>query len=107
MMYMNQYQTQAKKTAVFPDHVKLPYLSLGLMNEAGEAGGNVKKYLRGDYNDTVLKSKLRGELGDVLWYLTMLADAVGVTLEDVAAENLRKLYDRKNRGVLQGDGDTR
>jgi NTP pyrophosphatase (non-canonical NTP hydrolase) len=107
MMYFNEYTTQAIKTAVFPQRCALEYLTLGLMNEAGEVGGKVKKMLRGDYDEDKLRDMLQGELGDVLWYLAVLTQQAGLTLEDVAKANLEKLMDRKDRGVLKGNGDNR
>ncbi|WP_422048080.1 nucleoside triphosphate pyrophosphohydrolase family protein [Shimia sp.] len=107
MMYFNQYTTQAKKTAVFPKHTALEYLTLGLASEAGEVAGKVKKHLRGDYGRAEMQEKVKCELGGVLWYLAMLADEAGTTLEDCAVYNLKQLMDRQDRGVLKGDGDHR
>ena len=43
MITANHYQTQAKKTAIFPANKALEYLSLGLAGEAGEVANKVKK----------------------------------------------------------------
>lgn len=106
-MNFDNYQSAAKLTAVYPKDVAIAYLSLGLGNEAGEAQGKIKKYLRGDYDMAALKEKLEGELGDVLWYLAVLADAMGLSLDQIAQANIAKLHDRAVRGKLKGDGDTR
>lgn len=106
-MNFDNYQSAAKLTAVYPKDVALAYLSLGLGNEAGEAQGKIKKYLRGDYDMEALKEKLEGELGDVLWYLAVLADSMGLSLDTIAQANIAKLHDRAARGKLKGDGDTR
>jgi len=106
-MYLNQYATQARLTAVYPQDKALEYLTLGLMNEAGEVGGKVKKHLRGDFDEAKLREVLKGELGDVLWYLAVLCEEAGTTLHDVADANLQKLFDRQKRNVLKGDGDNR
>jgi hypothetical protein len=37
--------------------------------------------------------------------LAVLAETLGVPLEEVAQENRAKLASRKERGVLQGEGD--
>lgn len=92
------------KTAVFPQEYYLIYPALGLVNEAGEYAGKVKKILRGDTNTTEAAA---AELGDVLWYLAACAEALGVDLADVAHQNLTKLADRAARGVLKGSGDNR
>ena len=47
------------------------------------------------------------ELGDVLWYISTLADDLGVTLEEVAKANIEKLQSRMERNKIKGDGDNR
>lgn len=85
------------------------YPTLGLVNEAGEFAGKIKKIFRdknGEFSDED-KEALKGELGDVLWYLTQICTNLGFTLEDVAEENLDKLFSRLERGKIQGSGDNR
>lgn len=103
-MNLSHYQKKAMETAVFPKEYYLIYPALGLVNEAGEYAGKVKKILRGDTNTTEAAA---AELGDVLWYLAACAEALGVDLSDVAQQNLDKLADRAARGVLKGSGDNR
>ena len=47
------------------------------------------------------------ELGDVLWYVAVLADYLDLSLDDIATANLAKLASRQERGVLGGNGDNR
>ncbi len=47
------------------------------------------------------------ELGDVLWYVAQLASELDLDLEEIAQENLEKLFSRQRRGVLAGSGDER
>jgi len=47
------------------------------------------------------------ELGDVLWYVAQLASELGLELDEIAAQNLEKLFSRQERGVLSGSGDDR
>lgn len=47
------------------------------------------------------------ELGDVLWYLSVIAKYIGLTLEEVAQLNIDKLSSRKERNVIHGSGDNR
>tara|TARA_R100001594_G_scaffold118469_1_gene153788 strand:+ start:296 stop:454 length:159 start_codon:yes stop_codon:yes gene_type:complete len=47
------------------------------------------------------------ELGDVLFYVTALANHIGSDLETVAIHNIVKLQDRKSRNKIQGSGDDR
>lgn len=85
------------------------YLTMGLTSEAGEVAGKVKKALR-DHEGRIDQQRslaIADELGDVLWYVARLADELGWDLNQVARNNLTKLADRKQRGVIQGDGDKR
>lgn len=100
---LDSYQHEALKTAVFPHNKALEYLTLGLVSEAGEVAGKVKKHIR----DRASLDALTAELGDVLWYVAVLADYLGSDLSDVANANLTKLRDRQSRGALGGDGDDR
>ena len=47
------------------------------------------------------------ELGDVMFYIAMIADDIDYTLSEIADMNLEKLADRKARGHLRGSGDNR
>jgi NTP pyrophosphatase (non-canonical NTP hydrolase) len=109
-MNFNDYQTQSRKTAKYPaiGHPVI-YPTLGLTNEAGEVAGKIKKIFRdkGGVIGEAERDALKGELGDVLWYLTQLCTELDLSLEDVAAHNLEKLFSRMERGKISGDGDNR
>ena len=104
------YENLAGQTAIFPKDRALEYLALGMTSEAGEVAGKVKKLIR-DGEDVegfeMKKLAIASEIGDVLWYCAMMAKEVGVPLNTIMQENLRKLHDRKERGTLQGSGDDR
>lgn len=107
---LKQYQQQAKTTyAIEETHSQrsIAYTSLGLAGEAGEIANKVKKILRGDYAADDIRDDLSKELGDVLWYVAMVAEAFDLSLEDIADANLQKLASRQERGVIQGSGDDR
>lgn len=110
-MKFEEYQKKALNTALFPEKYKVIYAAMGLGSEAGEVLGKVKKWLRGDDGDGGMseerKLALRNELGDVLWYLAVLARDLGLSLDDIAKMNIEKLKSRKDRRVLRGDGDKR
>jgi len=55
----------------------------------------------------IKKLAIASEIGDVLWYCAMMAKEVGVPLNTIMQENLRKLLSRKERGTLSGSGDER
>ncbi len=82
---------------------------LGLVGEAGETAEKFKKIFRdkeGRLSEED-KKEIAKELGDVLWYINALCCYMGLSLDDVANNNLDKVLDRKKRGVTQGKGDNR
>ena len=104
-MNILDYQKWTITTAIYPDAGKNTfnetlYLVLGLASEAGEVAGKLKKIVRGDKIDP---ESYVSELSDVLWYLTRAVDALGITLEDLAAYNYNKLEARKKEGTIQGE----
>ena len=105
-MKLNDYQDEARKTAIYPIDDGLTYTALGLCGEAGEVAEKIKKWIRGD-NGISLKEDLLYELGDVLWYLSNLAFELNYTLEDVAKVNLDKLGVRMKNDTIKGSGDNR
>ena len=104
------YQMQSRKTwhEVDMSH-PVVYPTIGLLNEAGELAGKIKKIFRD--KDGLISRKdveeLKQELGDVLWYLTQICTELDLPLESVARENIDKLADRAQRNVINGDGDDR
>jgi len=109
-MDFNEYQQKSRKTALYPaiGHPVI-YPTLGLVNEAGEVAGKIKKVFR-DKDGQIsadTRQALKAELGDVLWYLAQVSTELGLTLDEVAEANISKLYDRLERGKISGDGDTR
>ena len=104
------YENLAGQTAIFPKDKALEYLALGMTSEAGEVAGKVKKLIRDGEDKEGFEMKklaIASEIGDVLWYCAMMAKEVGVPLNTIMQENLRKLHDRKERGKLHGSGDDR
>jgi NTP pyrophosphatase (non-canonical NTP hydrolase) len=107
----NEYQYKANQTAIYPDAGRgsltaLAYVSLGLAGEAGEIANKVKKLLR-DGDSPEKRKALQKECGDVAWYLAQLCTELDTPLDYVAQQNIEKLSDRKERGVIQGNGDNR
>ena len=85
------------------------YPTLGLVNEAGEVAGKIKKVFRDKDGEISAETReaLKAELGDVLWYLAQTCTELEISLDEVAESNLTKLLDRQARGKIQGDGDNR
>lgn len=98
------------------------YMMLNLVGEVGELASKVAKAIR-KRNATITGDQLRHpstrridneleeammlETGDVLWQLAGLCSVMGWDLEEVARMNLDKLASRKQRGVIDGNGDNR
>lgn len=95
-MRANEYQRATRRTV--PEKVaadKREMLingALGLCGEAGEVADLIKKHLYQGH--TLNHDKVIEELGDVLWYISMLCGAIDVELEHVMRENIEKLKKR-------------
>lgn len=109
-MNFTDYQTKSRATAKYPaiGHAVI-YPTLGLVNEAGEVAGKIKKVFRDKDGQITSETReaLKAELGDVLWYLAQTCTELDISLDEVAESNLTKLLDRQTRGKIQGDGDNR
>ena len=109
-MNLNDYQTAALRTAAPRDKKnEFLHLVLGLVGESGEIAEKIKKIIR-DHDSDLSKvdvDDLKKELGDVMWYVAVLADYFDIPLNEVGEMNIAKLASRKERGVLGGSGDNR
>lgn len=93
-MQINDYEKSVLRTAneTLTPLEQLTNGLMGLNGEAGEAIDILKKHLyQGHELD---REHIVKELGDVAWYLTISAHAIGVSLETVLALNVNKLKDR-------------
>lgn len=113
-MNFDEYQELAMSTADYPNiGENMVYPAMGLSGEAGEFCDKIKKYWRnlGTMSAVKLspeqKEQALKELGDPLWYIAASAKELGFTLEEVALYNLKKLADRRTRGVIKSEGDNR
>ena len=106
---LDMYQQVAKTTAIYPREQAIIYPTLGLTGEAGEVANKVKKIIRDDGNkiNEGLVQEISAEIGDVLWYIAVLADDFNIKLSDIASANIEKLANRKKKGTIHGSGDTR
>lgn len=106
----------------------MSYMLLNLVGEVGEFASKVAKEIRKDNayiggghshivfnwqtdeqreHEAKIRAEMRKEAGDILWQLAGLCHTMGWNLQAVAEENLEKLADRKERGVIDGSGDNR
>lgn len=96
-MKFNEYQIDALKTAnALRGGKRLAYLALGLTGESGEVAEHIKKYV--GHGHALDREALSKELGDVLWYLAAMADALGLELGEIAKANIAKLRARYPAG---------
>jgi NTP pyrophosphatase (non-canonical NTP hydrolase) len=108
-MDWNEYQEWACEgildTSMVPGYPLL-YPALGVAGEAGEYVDKVKKTVRDGITDEKIED-MALELGDILWYVAVSAHMLGYTFEEIIAMNVDKLNSRRERNVVQGDGDAR
>lgn len=100
-MNFDSYTTAALRTStpvVSSEELysRIGIYTLGLVGEAGEVAEIIKKYL--GHGHPLVEEQLALELGDVLWYLTALADLLDISLHDIANANVAKLDARYPEG---------
>lgn len=90
-MLFSQYAALAVRTEkVLPTMVeRLVHASLGLATETGEVTTEVKR--AAIYGKPVDTEHVAEELGDLLWYIALAANAIGADLDAIAAANIEKL----------------
>ena len=90
-MEFNDYQKLANRTLYGNEQV-LTNLALGLASESGEVVDIVKKYA---FQGHELDEKMMSEkIGDVLWYLSQIAEWNNLDFDKVARENIEQLKQR-------------
>lgn len=108
---LDRYQEEATKT--FKEHVPLDAYqarvlnwAIGLSGETGEVSEILKHHIFA--NEKLDKMELAKEIGDVLWYLTAIAETTGISMTDIAELNLSKLNHRYYTGAYtDGEAQTR
>lgn len=97
---MNDYQRMARRTAgIKLKSDKMEEALFGLAGEVGELCDHYKKHKHQGHE--LNYDHMAEEAGDVLWYLAEIADALGLTLEDIARRNIDKLLKRYPDGFDQ------
>ena len=110
-MTFDEYQKQALTTAIYNKDPLMDKTiwAMGISGEAGEVLEKWKKivaYKDGEISDED-RADIKKELGDVVWYVALMAHSLGFSLDEVMELNVQKLADRKKRGVQKGQGDDR
>ncbi|KRK49483.1 nucleotide pyrophosphohydrolase [Secundilactobacillus kimchicus] len=90
-MEFNDYQQAANRTLLGTEQV-LTNCALGLSSETGQVIDLVKKYTF--QNHELNRDELTKEMGDVLWYLSQVAQWADISFDDVAKDNIERLSKR-------------
>ena len=125
---VSDYQTEALRTeAPISEGVQERIVAnsramhgiVGICTEAGELADAYKKHVF--YGRALDAANVREEIGDICWYLAILCDTLGTTIETEMARNIAKLRQRyperfteesanvrdleAERSVLEGDSN--
>lgn len=97
----NKYQKEALRTARagVSQRGMILEAALGISGEAGEVVDLVKKFAFQGHK--LHAGKIVEELGDLLWYIALMTDALGETLECVMNRNIQKLKARYPEGFSE------
>lgn len=73
--------------------VRLNHSVVGLAGEVGELAALVEKWLYygKEFSADELRARFQDEFGDLLWYVALGLNALGLDMSEVMAANLRKL----------------
>ncbi|MDD9148137.1 nucleoside triphosphate pyrophosphohydrolase family protein [Sporolactobacillus sp. CQH2019] len=102
-MEFDTYQELSSRTANSDEKGRdlLANFALGLAGEAGEVADLIKKYR---FHGHELKQEdLIKELGDVLWYASLIAQLAAISFNEVAESNIAKLMTRYPDGFNSAD----
>lgn len=94
---MNEYQLLALRTK--PDlnrRESMANFALGSTGEAGELADMIKKHIF--HNHKLPFDEVGKELGDMLWYIALMGELFGFTLQEIAEMNIKKLRKRYPEG---------
>ncbi len=107
-MNFEEYEKRIKEFDMYPDGIKPTIYILGAFGELGEISNKFKKVFRDHAGQLEERPREYAmEIGDVIWYLTRLANSLGFSMEEILEWNYEKLDSRFKRGKIHGDGDDR
>ena len=101
-MSIKEYQKLCRETAKkFDDKDKeIVNWGLGIVGEAGDVAGCIKKTVFHDNDQT---QGVRENIGDTMWYIAMICNFYNWDLEEILAENIEKLKKRYPEGFTEKD----
>jgi NTP pyrophosphatase (non-canonical NTP hydrolase) len=84
------------------------YPLLGLIGETGETAEKIiQSIVSKNTQEEEFKKEVTKEVGDILWYLGEICTKLNINLDDAAQKNIEKLFSRKDRNQIKGNGDNR
>lgn len=91
---MNNYQELAMRTMNknAKKEKQIINAALGLAGESGEVADLIKKWQFQGHE--LSAEKVKNELGDICWYIALMATALDFTLDEVLQMNIDKLKNR-------------
>jgi NTP pyrophosphatase (non-canonical NTP hydrolase) len=93
-MRFEDYQKRASDTNRLGSQNPLTVALYGLAGETGSIHTLYKKRLRDGDRFAGFREKVQEEIGDILWYLTAIASLEGLSLQEIAVQNLEKTTSR-------------
>lgn len=116
---LNEYQDGAMSTCMDSSY-NVTYMLAGLTAEVGEVNDKIAKAIRKEWvkidNNNLIRlekcpiefdKEIAKEISDCLWFCAGLSRIIGYDLNTIGNINLDKLASRKQRGVIDGNGDNR
>ena len=111
-MDASKYQKLSSRTLIDKPGFEIPdqeimavWDVIGLTGEAGEVADEIKK---GVFHQHGLNTeKLKGEIGDVLWYAAALCTTLGLDMSEIMQQNVDKLLLRYPNGYNSEDSKKR
>jgi len=105
----NDYQegvlrTWSPDTNITSFAIELLFAETGLSGESGEVSDLLKKGIFHGLPELLDREKMKKELGDVLYYLNVIAHLFDIPFEEVAEANNAKLLVRYPDGFVPGGG---
>jgi NTP pyrophosphatase (non-canonical NTP hydrolase) len=116
MMQPNEYQRLAEATENmdfvgiarrFMDKkvIRLNHAAQGMATEVGEFTDVLKRWLH--YIAPIDETNMAEEIGDLMWYVALACNALGVSLQDVMEKNNKKLRARYPDKFTEFDAQNR
>lgn len=93
-MNFHEYQKLASRTEKELPTIllRVNHAALGLSSETGELNGTIKRAIV--YGQVLDVSNVEEELGDILWYMALLCNALNLNMSVIAMDNIIKLQKR-------------